>query len=86
MNRRHRSLFPEFLETPGTERFWVVSANAQYTILRSCQFPLEHWRLLTARLPALWPAGKEVTVTFTPMEWQWLQGKRDLDGMILKRG
>jgi hypothetical protein len=27
----------------------------------------------------MWPVGTDVTVTFTPMELEWLQGKRDLD-------
>ena len=81
---RQCSLFPQFQETPSTERFCVVSATPEFTILRSCQFPLMHWRLFTTRMPASWPAGKEVTVTFTPMEWQWLQGKRDLEALILE--
>jgi hypothetical protein len=75
----YRGLFPKHQEIPRTERVRVISSTHTHTVVRTLQIPVEQWTLVTSRLPTMWANGTEVTITFTPMELEWMQGKRDLD-------
>lgn len=75
----YRSLFPKHKETPRTVRVRVVRSTEAHTVVQSLDIPSEHWRFVSSRLPAAWQAGTEVTVTFTPMELEYFQGKRELE-------
>ena len=50
-------------------------------MVQTLDIPVEHWTLVTSRLPTIWAVGAEVTVTFTPMELEWMQGRRELESV-----
>jgi len=60
---------------PRTVQVRVLRSTQSHTTVSTLEIPQKHWTLVTSRLPALWPAGTEVTITFTPMELEYLQGK-----------
>ena len=47
-------------------------------MVQTLDLPVQHWTLITSRLPRMWAVGTEVTVTFTPMELEWMQDQREL--------
>ena len=75
----HRSLFPKHQETPRTVRARVVRFTEAHTMIQTLDVPIEHWTLVSSRLPSGWKIGDEVTMTFTPMELEYLQGRRELE-------
>jgi hypothetical protein len=75
----NRSLFPKHQETPRTVRVRVVRSTIANTVVRTLEIPTESWSFVTSRLPTAWAVDTEVTMTVTPMELEWMQGKRDLD-------
>jgi hypothetical protein len=75
----YQSLFPKDQETPRTVRVRVVRSTSEHTTVETLDIPAEHWRLVTSRLPERWNVGAEVTITFTPLELEWLQGRRELE-------
>jgi len=73
-----RSLFPKHQETPCTVRIRVVQSTSEHATVQTMDVPGEHSRLVTSRLPTRWAIGAEVTMIFTPMELEWIQGRREL--------
>jgi hypothetical protein len=75
-------LFPKDPGAPQSEELRVIGRDQQYTIVRlirteSAPQP-ECWRLLTRRIPEELTDGSVFRVRFTPMELEWMQGKREL--------
>ncbi len=75
----HHGLFPNDPEPPRKVRVRVSVSDSSHTTVSTVEDPCEHWTFLTSRLPKIWAAGTEVTIIFTPMELDYLQGKRELD-------
>ena len=77
-----KCLFPDLNEAQITEQLRVMSVTLERTVLRLIRTEAEampvDWSLLTSRVGEAWPVGAEITMTFTPSELEWLQGRRDL--------
>ena len=75
----NHSLFPKHPETPRTVRVRIVHSTPSHTTVETLDIPSERWNLLASRLPATWAVGTVVTMTFTRMELEYLQGGRELE-------
>ena len=75
----YRSLFPKHHETPRTVRVRVVCVTHEHTTIETLDLPTERWCLITGRLPATWRGDTVITMTFTTMELEWMQGRRELE-------
>ena len=75
-------LFPKDKGLLKWERLRVVTVDAKHTVVRLVRTESwpnpEHWTLLTARLPSPRLANEVFTIGYTPMELEYLQGKREL--------
>lgn len=76
------SLFPHLREEHRTEVVRVMSRTPERTVLRlvrtaEAKVP-EEWTLLTSRLPDRLQVGREITISFTPAELEWMKGEREL--------
>jgi len=78
-----KGLFPNDKGAARSERLRVLRSDNQHTIMRlirtETETEPEEWTLVPARLPEQWPEGYEFRITFTPMELEWLEGKRELE-------
>jgi len=74
----YRRLFPNDPEPPRAVRVGVVRSTALHTNVVTLDIPKQHWTFITSRLPTAWAVSTLVTITFTPMELEYLQGKREL--------
>lgn len=77
-SNKYYPLFPDDPEPARTVRVRVLSVNDSHTTVRTLDLPMQSWELITSRVPEGWAAGLEVTMTFTPMELEYLKGKREL--------
>ncbi len=77
-------LFPNDKGALKGERLRVIKSDADLTIVRLIRTESgpspEEWTLLTARLGSDWPqsTGYVFSIGYTPMELEYLQGKREL--------
>jgi hypothetical protein len=74
----YQSLFPKHQETTRTVRVRVVRSTSAHTEICTLDIPVERWTLVTSRIPDM-AVDTVVTLTFTPMELEWMQGKRELE-------
>ncbi len=79
---KYRGLFPNDPEPPRWEKLRVLKRGPEYTTLLVLRTESDgeptRWHLLTARIPKQWVEGFEGGMQCTPMEFEWLQGLRDL--------
>jgi len=77
-----KGMFPNDPGPQKWEAIRVISWRPDYTTVRlirtESQAEPEYWSLVTSRIPSQWTNGVEGRIGFTPMELEYLQGKRGL--------
>ena len=76
------ALFPGDKGPLKWERLRVITSDAECTVVQLVRTESgpspEQWTLLTTRLPKQWRRDELFTIGYTPMELEYLQGKREL--------